>query len=121
MTENLMKNILLVMILCCAAVFAVAVVKAETTKDDSAKTDKIRELEEQDKKLAAEMFKARVELIKKDPALLKLHKQIIALHKELELKIDSKKEMRILLSRAADISKELEELKTPPPQEKSKQ
>ncbi|MFA6102485.1 MAG: hypothetical protein WCV67_04225 [Victivallaceae bacterium] len=109
-----MKNILLVMILCCAAIFAVA------AKDEPAAADKIRELEDQDKKLAAEMFKVRMELIKKDPALLKLHKQIIALHKELALKIDSKKEMRILLSKAADISKQLEELKTPAVQEKSK-
>ena len=114
-----MKNILLIMILCCAAIFAVAA-KDETTKDDSGKADKIRELEEQDKKIAAEMFKVRMELIKKDPALLKLHKQIIALHKELALKIDSKKEMRILLSKAADVSKQLEELKTPAVPEKSK-
>ena len=109
-----MKNILLVMILCFAAIFAAA------AKDEPAAADKIRELEDQDKKIAAEMFKARMELIKKDPALLKLHKQIIALHKELALKIDSKKEMRILLSRAADVSKQIEELKTPAVPEKSK-
>lgn len=115
-----MRIFLLIMILCCTAIFTVAPVKAETTKDDSGKADKIRELEEQDKKIAAEMFKVRMELIKKDPALLKLHKQIIALHKELALKIDSKKEMRILLSKAADVSKQLEELKTPAVPEKSK-
>ena len=109
-----MRNILLIMILCCAAIFAVA------AKDEPVASDKIRELEEQDKKIAAEMFKVRMELIKKDPALLKLHKQIIALHKELALKIDSKKEMRILLSKAADVSKQLEELKTPAVPEKSK-
>ncbi|MEI8246583.1 MAG: hypothetical protein WCI51_12185 [Lentisphaerota bacterium] len=109
-----MKNILLVMILCFAAIFALA------AKDEPAAADKIRELEEQDKKIAAEMFKVRMELIKKDPALLKLHKQIIALHKELALKVDSKKEMRILLSRAADVSKQIEELKTPAVPEKSK-
>jgi predicted RNase H-like nuclease (RuvC/YqgF family) len=114
MTGNLMKNILLVMILCCAAIFAAA------AKDEPAAADKIRGLEEQDKKLAAEMFKLRAELIKKDPALLKLHKQIIALHKELELKIDSKKEMRVLLSQAAEVSKQLEELKAPAVPEKSK-
>ena len=112
--EKLMRNILLVMILCCAAVFAVA------ARGEPAAADKIRELEDQDKKLAAEMFKVRMELIKKDPALLKLHKQIIALHKELALKIDSKKEMRILLSKAADISKQLEDLKAPAVPEKSK-
>jgi len=102
------------MILCFAAIFALA------AKDEPAAADKIRELEEQDKKIAAEMFKVRMELIKKDPALVKLHKQIIALHKELALKVDSKKEMRILLSRAADVSKQIEELKTPAVPEKSK-
>lgn len=105
MNGKIMRNSLLIVILCCAAVFSVA------AKDDTPAADKILELTEQGKKIEAEMYKLRIELIKQDPALLKLHKQIMALHKELSLKVDSKKEMRILLSRAADISKQLEELK----------
>jgi len=101
-----MKNILLVMIFCCVATFAAA-------KDSPVSADKIRELEEQSKKIESEMYKQRIELIKKDPALLKLHKQIMALHKELALKVDNKKEMRILLSKYADVTRQLEELKTP--------
>lgn len=107
-----MKNILLVMIL------GLATLCTTTANDELPAADKIRTLEEQDKKLAAEMFKLRIELIKKDPALLKLHKQILALHKELALKIDSKKEMRILISKAAEVSKQIEALKTPPVPEK---
>jgi predicted RNase H-like nuclease (RuvC/YqgF family) len=105
MKGKLMRNSLLIVIFCCAAVFSVA------AKDETPAADKILELTEQGKKIEAEMYKLRIELIKQDPALLKLHKQIMALHKELSLKVDSKKEMRILLSRVADISKQLEELK----------
>lgn len=100
-----MRNSLLIVIFCCAAVFSVA------AKDEQPAADKINELTEQSKKIEADMYKLRIELIKKDPALLKLHKQIMALHKELALKVDSKKEMRILLSRADDITKQIEELK----------
>lgn len=110
-----MKNSLLIVIFCCAAVFSVA------AKDDLPAADKINGLTEQSKKIEADMYKLRIELIKKDPALFKLHKQIMALHKELALKVDSKKEMRILLSRADDITKQIEELKAAAAAEKQAQ
>lgn len=107
-----MKKILLTLIFC--SCFLVVIYAADETTPAPAATDsssKIKELEEQEKKLALEMYKLRIEIIKKDQSLLRLHKQIIAMHKELALKVDNKKEMRIILNNYNDVTRQLEDAK----------
>ncbi len=65
----------------------------------------------QEKQLAKEMFQLRVKLLQKDPILKKMHEKIMELHKELALRLDSKKEMRILLSKLKKVKVSLAEVK----------
>jgi seryl-tRNA synthetase len=56
------------------------------------------------------MYDLRIKLIKDDPSIKKLHQRIIALHKELSLKIDSKKEMRVLIEQEKRLNAQIEQL-----------
>jgi SMC interacting uncharacterized protein involved in chromosome segregation len=80
-------------------------------EDDTKTAEAIKKLEVAQKQLAQKMYKTRVKLIKNDPALKRLHKQIMALHKELALKVDSKKEMRVLLIKSEQVTRKLNALK----------
>jgi hypothetical protein len=103
-----MKKLLLTIVFACGLFGAVYAANEPAQPADN---NKLKELEEQEKKLALEMYKLRIEIIKKDPALLRLHKQIIALHKELSLKVDNKKEMRLLLNSYNEITRQIEDNK----------
>ncbi len=72
---------------------------------------KLESLKKQAVDLEDEMAKLRVEIIQKDPDLQKLHNQIIALHRELALRVDTKREMRVLILKAEEINREMNELK----------
>ncbi|MDD2404684.1 MAG: hypothetical protein GX280_01515 [Lentisphaerae bacterium] len=71
---------------------------------------KIAALKQQAEEVNQQMAKVRVEVIKKDPELQKLHQQILALHRELALRVDSKRDMRILILKSETIERELREI-----------
>jgi hypothetical protein len=80
-------------------------------KDDAENVEAIKKLEADQKQLALKMYQTRLKLIKNDSVLKRLHKQIMALHKELALKVDSKKEMRVLLIKSEQVTRKLNALK----------
>lgn len=83
---------------------------AEDAQD--AATLKIAVLKKEAETVDQQMAKMRVEVIKKDPELQKLHQQILALHRELALRIDGKREMRILILKSEAIEREIKEVST---------
>lgn len=89
---------LLIIFLCCSAVFCFGQVDLKKKEKDLLK---------QEKKLAKEMFELRVKLLKKDPHLKKLYDKIMELHKELALMLDRKKEMRNLAWQLKEVKKSL--------------
>lgn len=75
-----------------------------------ANTLKVESLKKQAVELEDEMTRLRTEIIKADPDLQKIHNQIIALHRELALRVDSKREMRVLILKAEEVERQLREL-----------
>jgi predicted nucleic acid-binding Zn-ribbon protein len=75
-----------------------------------ANTLKVESLKKQAADLEAEMTKLRTEIIKADPDLQKIHNQIIALHRDLALRVDSKREMRMLILKAEEVTRQLQDL-----------
>lgn len=94
----------------CFAGAALMMMGQAGVKTPNENTLKIENLKKQAVDLDSEMIKLRTEIIKKDPDLQKLHNQIIALHRDLALRIDSKREMRVLILKAEEISRQLQEL-----------
>jgi septal ring factor EnvC (AmiA/AmiB activator) len=93
---------LLIIFLCCSAVFCFG--QVDLGKKEQA-------LLKQQKKVAKEMFKLRVKLLKNDPALKKLHAKILELHKELALKLDGNKKMRELATRLRKLKNSIASVK----------
>ena len=84
-----------------------AVISALATSTDSDKEKKIRELLQEKKRIMYQMHQLRVELIKRDPELQKLHSKIMAMYRELGIKIDSKTEMKELITRTREIERSI--------------
>ncbi len=95
------KNLLIIFI-CCSAMLCLG-------QEDIDKKE--QELLAQEKKIAKEMFEARVKLLEKDPHLKKIHDKIMELHKELALMLDRKKEMRVLIDKMKKVKKSLDAIR----------
>jgi hypothetical protein len=65
--------------------------------------EQIEILQKENRKIALQMHKKRVELIKNTPSLKELQKKIISLHKELAIRIDNNSAMRKLIEKQKDI------------------
>ncbi|MDD2478597.1 MAG: hypothetical protein PHS31_01745 [Victivallaceae bacterium] len=99
-----MKKSFIILLLAGCCTFGVA----ENAQD--AVVAKIAVLKKEAEAVDQQMAKMRVEILKKDPELQKLHQQILALHRELALRVDGKREMRILILKSEAIEREIKEI-----------
>ncbi len=102
-----MKKLIVAMMLLSVPVFFCGSTPKEQP-DDAVK--RLEQLQGKQRELAEAMYKLRLELIKNDSELKRLHQQIIALYRELALRVDSKKEMRILIAKHEQLEKEISKL-----------
>ncbi len=100
-----MKKMLMIGCFC-----AVTLVSMGQANAPDAKILKLESLKQQAADLDKEMIELRTEIIKNDADLQKIHNQIIALHRDLALRVDSKREMRVLILKAEEINRQIQEI-----------
>lgn len=102
-----MKNLMIAALLLCVPVLFCGSAPKANPKEAA---KQLEQLKSKQREVAEEMYKLRLDLIKNDSELQRLHQQIIALYKELALRIDSRREMRMLIARHEELQKEISQL-----------
>ena len=79
----------------------------DIAKQKEAFLGKIKELENQRRKLAFEIYQLRVKLIKEDPDLQSLQRSIMDMHRKMASKLNKKASMSTLLEKAQQIDSQI--------------